>query len=93
VLRPLGARALVKRLDTPKPQSQLIEIPDTIVDKPSVFGLVLAIGKLEQGGFDVGDTVILKDYVGAPTTVELAGERIECVVVNENEVLAVVDGL
>ena len=93
MLKPTGPRVLVKRLDPPKPESSLIEVVSTSVDKPSAFALVLAVGKLEQGGFDVGDTVILTDYAGAPCAVEIEGERIEAAVVFEKDVLAVVEGM
>ena len=90
MIRPLGARALVKRLDEPRPQSTII-IPETIDDKPSKFALVIALGTLKQGGFDVGDTVVLTDYAGAPCTVDLDGDLIDAVIVSESDVLMVVD--
>ncbi len=93
MMQPLGARALIKRLDAPKPESQLIVTPDTVEDKPSQFALVLAVGKLVHGGFDMGDTVVLRDFAGAPCNVELDGEMIEAAIVNEDDVLMVVEGL
>lgn len=93
MIRPLGARALVKRMDAPKPASSLIVIPDTVEDKPSQYALVLAVGKLTQGGFDVGDTVILKDFAGAPCSVMLDDDVIDASVVVEDDVLAVIEGL
>lgn len=93
MLLPRGARAVVKRLPAPKPVASLIEIPDTVVDKPSPFAIVLAIGKLREGGFDIGDTVILKDFSGIPCVVDLDGEQIEAHIVPEEDVLAVVEGM
>ena len=93
MMQPMGARALVKRLDAPKPESQLIVTPETVEDKPSQFALVLAIGKLVNGGFDVGDTVVLRDFAGASCNVTLDGELIEASIVNEDDVLMVVEGL
>jgi co-chaperonin GroES (HSP10) len=89
----MGARALVKRLERPKSTSSLIVIPDTVEDQPSQYALVLAVGKLVSGGFDMGDTVILKDYSGTPVVVVLDDEEIEAMVVVEDDVLAVVEGL
>lgn len=93
MIRPMGARALVKRLDAPKPESSLIVVPDTVQDKPSQFAVVLAIGVLVQGGFDVGDTVVLRDFAGAPVLVNFDEEQIEAAIVNEDDVLMVVEGL
>lgn len=93
MVKPLGARAFVKRLDAPKPTSSLIEIPDTIVNKPSPYALVLAVGKLVQGGFKPNDVVILRDFAGSPCTVMLNDNPIEGMIVPEDEVLAVVEGM
>lgn len=92
MMRPMGARALVKRLPKPRPVSSLIEVPDTVEDKPSQYALVLAVGRLVQGGFGVGDTVILRDFAGAPCETEFDGERIDASIVPEEDVLAVVEG-
>lgn len=89
MIKPLGARALVLRLPEPKPESSLLITPETVEDKPSKFAVVLAIGTLQQGGFDVGDTVILQDYVGAPCTTEIDGATVEAAIVTEDQVLAV----
>jgi co-chaperonin GroES (HSP10) len=89
-MRPMGARVLVKRLDEPRPQSTII-IPETIEDRPSQYALVLAIGDLKQGGFDIGDTVILTHFAGAPCNVMIEGELIEGAIVGEDDVLAVVE--
>lgn len=93
MVKPLGARALVKRLDAPRPKSSLIEIPDTIEEKPSQFALVLAVGALVQGGFKVNDIVILRDFAGAPCEVLVNDVVLEAVIVPEDEVLAVVEGM
>lgn len=93
MMQPMGPRVLVKRLDAPKPESQLIITPETIEDKPSQFALVLAIGKLVSGGFDVGDTVVLRDFAGAPCNVTLDDQIIEASIVMEDDVLMVVEGL
>ena len=95
MLRPNGARLLVKRVEEKKPESELIIVPETISQKPSAFAVVYAIGTLKQGGVSVGDLVVLRDYVGAPAEVFLPGDETptECIIVNEDEVLAVVEGV
>jgi co-chaperonin GroES (HSP10) len=95
MIQPNGARVLVKRIEQAKPETELIIIPDTIEQKSSSFAIVLAIGKLQQGGIEVGDIVVLKDYVGAPAFVLLPGDedKTECLIVNEEEILAVVEGV
>ena len=95
MLRPMGARLLVKRIEQAKPDTQLIVIPDSVQDKPSIFAIVFAIGKLQQFGIMVGDIVILKDFVGAPCVVTLPGDeaQTDCLIVNEDDVLAVTEGV
>ena len=88
-----GPRALVKRLEAPKPASQSIIIPDSVVEKASPFAIVLAIGKLVQGGFEPGDTVLLQDYTGYPCVIDLDGTQIEGLIVPEDSVLAVVENM
>ena len=94
MIRPMGTRLLVKRIEQAKPDTQLIVIPDTVQDKPSIFAIVFGIGKLVQGGISVGDIIILKDFVGAPCTVTLPGDKTntDCLIVNEDDVLAVTEG-
>lgn len=98
MIRPLGPRLLIKRLDEAPSQvaGSLIFIPETIEAKPSAFALVLAIGKLIQGGIVPGDVVILKDYAGCPVYEKLdgpGGPETECALVVEEDVLAVVEGV
>jgi len=94
MLQPKGARVLVKRIEQAKPESELIIIPDSVQQKSSAFAMVFAIGTLKQGGIAIGDIVVLMDYVGAPVNVTLPGDEswTECLIVNEDEVLAVVEG-
>ena len=91
MMKPLGARALVKRMEAPKLDSQLIVVPDTVEQQASQYAVVMAIGTLVHGGFDAGDVVILAAYAGAPCQTELDGEMIEALIVEEAAVLAVVE--
>jgi co-chaperonin GroES (HSP10) len=95
MIQPIGARLLVKRIEQAKPETQHIIIPETIEQKSSAFAAVFAIGTLKQDGIEVGDIVILMDYVGAPANVTLPGDETEteCLIVNEDDVLAVVHGI
>jgi co-chaperonin GroES (HSP10) len=96
VIQPHGPRLLVKRLDEAKVESTLIIVPETADVKASQYALVLAIGKLQQGGVKPGDVVILKDYAGAPVFVKLDGPDgplSECALVMEDDCLAVVEGV
>lgn len=96
MIQPRGPRLLVKRLETPRPTSQLVIVPETAEEKLSQYALVLAIGKLQHGGVVPGDVVILKDYAGAPVFVKLDGEEgllSECALVMEDDCLALVEGM
>ena len=90
MIQPMGNRALVKRFPKGQAQSALIEVVE-LEETLSQFAVVLAIGKLREGGFSVGDTVILKDYSGTPCPTEIDGERIESDMVVEDDVLAVIE--
>lgn len=92
MIQPLGPRLLVKRLDAPKPSTTII-IPDSVADKPSVYALVLAVGNKLTEQIEIGDTVILKDFAGAAITTEFDGEMMECAMVVESDVLAIVEGM
>jgi len=95
MLQPNGARLLVKRIEQAMPETQHIIIPETVEQKSSAFAIVLGVGTLKQGGVEVGDIVVLMDYVGAPVQVLLPGdeEKTECLIVNEDDVLAVMEGV
>jgi chaperonin GroES len=92
-IRPLADRVVVKRLDQEEKTKGGIIIPDTAKEKP-VEGLVIATGngKVLKNGkvrpLDVkpGDRILLGKYAG--TEVKLDG--VEHVILNEDEVLAVV---
>ena len=95
MIQPRGPRVLVQRVEEKQPETQHIIIPETVQDKPSQFAVVLALGTLVQGGLSVGDMVILKDFVGAPCTTVLPGDQAQtdCLLVMEEDILAVVEGV
>ena len=86
----MGPRVLVKRLAAAPLAGSLIEVVH-LHDEPSQFAVVLAVGKLEQGGIDVGDTVATKSFAGAPLEVEVEGQTIEAFMLMETDCLAVVE--
>jgi chaperonin GroES len=91
-IRPLHDRLIVKRLQEEEKTKGGIIIPDTAKEKP-LEGTVIAVGNgriLEDGKvrpMDVksGDRVLFAKYGG--TEVKIDGE--EHIILNENEVLAV----
>jgi chaperonin GroES len=89
MLRPIGARLLVKRIDAPKLTSSTIIIPETAEDEKSAFALVIAVGSKVTEAISVADTVLLSKYSGAPVTVELDGETLEADIVMQDDVLGV----
>lgn len=90
MLLPRGLRLLVKRLEAPKPATQLIEIPESIAGEESMYALVLAVGNKVNEEIKVADTVILAKYSGSPVEVDLDGEMIDALIVMLDDVLAVV---
>jgi chaperonin GroES len=90
MLKPIGPRVLVKRIDEPRPQSELIIVPDVVESEASAFAIVLAVGTKVTEDINVADTVVLSKYAGAPVTVELDGERLEAIIVMQDDVLGIV---
>ena len=93
MVQPYGNRLLVSRVPEPRTTSDLLIIPDTISDRPSPFGFVLAVGSKVREDVEVGDTVILADYSGFPTMVDIEGTEVEAFIMPEDMVLMVVEGL
>jgi chaperonin GroES len=93
-IRPLHDKILVKRIDAPQMTKGGIVIPDTAKEK-SQEGEVIAIGtgRILDGGKVVplevkkGDRILFSKYGG--TDIKLEGE--EYVILDENEVLAVIE--
>ena len=92
-VRPLHDKVLVKRIDIPDKTEGGIIIPDTSGDKP-LEGVVTAVGpgrvnpdgsvtKLE---LKKGDSVLFAMYAGSEITLE--GK--EHIILNENDILAVI---
>lgn len=90
MIRPNGPRLLVQRLPEPKPVSSMIAMPDTIMEKPSKFAIVLAVGKLLDPCIEVGDMILIKDFAGAPVTTQFADEVIEAFIIMETDILGII---
>ena len=95
--RILGARILVKRIDSPTPKSEFLEVV-SLDNEPSQFAKVVSVGNGEQlkDGtrrtieVEVGDTIVTKLYCGTPVTVNLLGGTNENYhIVVEDDVLAI----
>lgn len=89
MLKPIGPRLLVKRIDEPRPTSETIIIPDVVESEASAFAIVLAIGTKVTEDIKVADTVVLSKYSGAPVTVELDGEKLDAAIVMQDDVLGI----
>ncbi|MER3447229.1 MAG: co-chaperone GroES [Candidatus Dadabacteria bacterium] len=94
-VRPLHDKILIKRVDAAQTTKGGIIIPDTVKEKPQE-GKVVAVGTgriLEDGKViplevKAGDRVLFGKYGG--TEIKLEGE--EYIILDENEVLAVIEG-
>ncbi|MGE5443252.1 MAG: co-chaperone GroES [Ignavibacteriales bacterium] len=94
-VRPLHDKILIKRVDAAQTTKGGIIIPDTVKEKPQE-GKVVAVGTgriLEDGRViplevKAGDRVLFGKYGG--TEIKLDGE--EYIILDENEVLAVIEG-
>lgn len=95
IFKPLGPRVLIQRIAVAAPKSTLIEV---VQDNPEVsnFAVVLAVGTMKNSPeLKVGDAVVLGKYCGSPLQVEVTeGEApVECAIVMEDDVLAIVEGM
>jgi len=93
-LKPLNDRVLVKRLEVEEKTAGGIYIPDSAKEKPSKGEIVAAgPGKLDDNGervamtAKVGDVVLFAKYAGS----EIAIDGEECLVMREEDLLAIVD--
>ena len=94
-VRPLHDRVLAKRREHQEEVRGGIIIPDTAKEKPQEAEVVaVGPGKLDDAGnrqpMDVkaGDRVLIGKYSGSE--IKIDGE--ECVILREDEILAVIEG-
>ena len=92
-VKPLADRVLVEPIETEETTSSGIVLPDTAKEKPQQ-GRVVAVGsgRLANNGervpmsVQVGDVVLFAQYAGSDVKID----GIEYLIMNENEILAVV---
>jgi chaperonin GroES len=95
-VRPLRDRVLVKRIETQEQKIGGIIIPDTAKEKPQEAEVIaVGSGRVNDEGkkialdVKVGDRVLVGKYSG--TEIKLNGE--EYLIVREDEILGVADGV
>ena len=95
VIKPLGDRVVVKRIEEEPKTKGGIVLPDTAKEKPQQ-GVVLAVGPGKRAessgeiipvGIEVGQTVLYSKYGGT----EVAVDGADVLVLNARDVLAVVE--
>jgi chaperonin GroES len=86
-LKPLGARALVKMIESDEQTVSGIVLPDTARKKPQTAEVV-AVGDSDEVKVSIGDMVVLAKYSGTELKVE--GE--EHLIVDAEDVLGILEG-
>jgi chaperonin GroES len=96
-VRPLYDRVVVRRQEEEKTTSGGILLPGAAAEKPNQgevisvgSGKVLDNGHIQSLTVKVGDTVLFGQYSGN-NKIDIEGEELECLILNESEILAVVD--
>jgi len=94
-LKPLGNRVLVQRSKVKASKGGIL-LPDTAQEKPKEGKIIAAgpgkvndDGQLEQLSVKVGDTILFGSYAG--TEVKGMGEDDEYLILNEDEILAIIE--
>ena len=94
-LKPLGNRVLVQRSKVKSTKGGIL-LPDTAQEKPKEGKIIAAgpgkmndDGQLEALSVKIGDTVLFGSYAG--TEVKGMGEDDEYLILNEDEILAIVE--
>jgi chaperonin GroES len=85
-LKPLGARALVKRLESEEQTASGIVLPDTAREKPQTAEVV-AVGDSDELKVGARDVVVLAKYSG--TEVKIEGE--EHLIVDADDMLGLME--
>jgi len=68
-LKPLGARALVKMVESEEQTASGIVLPDTAREKPQTAEIV-AVGASDEVNVSAGDVVVLAKYSGTEVKIE-----------------------
>jgi chaperonin GroES len=85
-LKPLGARALVRMVESDEQTASGIVLPDTAREKPQTAEVV-AVGDSDEVNVSAGDVVVLAKYSG--TEVKIEGE--EHLIVDADDILGMME--
>lgn len=85
MLRPLGKRVIIKRMEAEEKTASGIVLPSQAKEKPQMAEVVAVSSEVEE--VKVGDKVVFKKYVG--TEIKLENE--EYTICDMADVLAVVE--
>jgi chaperonin GroES len=85
-LKPLGMRALVKRVEAEEQTASGIVLPDTAREKPQTAEVV-AVGNSDELKVGAGEVVVLAKYSG--TEVKIEGD--EHLIVDADDILGVME--
>ena len=72
MLRPLGKRVIIKRLEAEEKTASGIVLPSQAKEKPQLAEVIAVSSEVED--VKVGDTVVFKKYVG--TEIKVDGEEV-----------------
>jgi len=88
-IKPLGKRVLAKKIEAEeKKTSGGIVLPDSVKNDKVVRAEVVAIGTDEKFEVKVGDVILVGSFTG--TEIEQGEDKL--ILVEENKILAVVEG-
>lgn len=85
MLRPLGKRVIIKRLEAEEKTASGIVLPSQAKEKPQMAEVIAVSNEVED--VKVGDKVVFKKYVG--TEVKVEGE--EVMICDVADILAVLE--
>jgi chaperonin GroES len=85
-LKPLGARPLVKRVESEEQMARGIVLPDTAREKPQTAEVV-TVGDSGEVKVSAGDVVVLAKYSGTEVKIE-GGEHL---IVDADDILGVME--
>ncbi|GAB6107705.1 co-chaperone GroES [Fusibacter bizertensis] len=85
MLRPLGKRVIIKRLEAEEKTASGIVLPSQAKEKPQMAEVIAVSNEVED--IKVGDKVVFKKYVG--TEIKMDGE--EVTICEIADILAIVE--
>ncbi|MCA0384817.1 MAG: co-chaperone GroES [Firmicutes bacterium] len=85
MLRPIGKRVVIKRLEAEEKTASGIVLPSQAKEKPQMAEVIAVSKEVEE--IKVGDTVVFKKYVG--TEIKVDGE--EVMICDVADILAIME--